>query len=110
MYINLFRYIPNNSLYNQVKSGRGPAWANSLFENNAEFGFGMRLAVDQNRDTLKLFVGKVLENEKTPADLKEALEGAMTNWDNSKTEEAVKAQDKAKEALAKYADVAEFLN
>ena len=27
--------------------GRGPAWANSLFEDNAEFGFGMRLAVDQ---------------------------------------------------------------
>ncbi|MGC9062860.1 pyruvate:ferredoxin (flavodoxin) oxidoreductase [Calditerrivibrio sp.] len=27
--------------------GRGPAWANSLFEDNAEFGFGMRLAVDK---------------------------------------------------------------
>jgi len=27
--------------------GRGPAWANSLFEDNAEFGFGLRLAVDQ---------------------------------------------------------------
>src|SRR6185503_2628761 len=27
-------------------NGRGPAWANSLFEDNAEFGFGMRLAVD----------------------------------------------------------------
>jgi pyruvate-ferredoxin/flavodoxin oxidoreductase len=29
--------------------GRGPAWANSLFEDNAEFGLGMRLAVDQQR-------------------------------------------------------------
>ncbi|MGD8376358.1 MAG: pyruvate:ferredoxin (flavodoxin) oxidoreductase [Acidobacteriota bacterium] len=28
--------------------GRGPAWSNSLFEDNAEFGFGMRLAVDSN--------------------------------------------------------------
>ena len=27
--------------------GRGPAWSNSLFEDNAEFGFGMRLAVDK---------------------------------------------------------------
>ena len=27
--------------------GRGPAWSNSLFEDNAEFGFGMRLAADQ---------------------------------------------------------------
>jgi len=30
--------------------GRGPAWANSLFEDNAEFGLGMRLAVDSLRD------------------------------------------------------------
>lgn len=100
IYSGTFPTIP----YTTSKEGRGPAWANSLFEDNAEFGFGMRLAVDQNRNTLKRFVGKVLENEKTPADLKEALEGAMANFDNSKTEEAVKAQDKAKEVLAKYAD------
>jgi pyruvate-ferredoxin/flavodoxin oxidoreductase len=31
-------------------NGRGPAWSNSLFEDNAEFGLGMRLAVDQQRD------------------------------------------------------------
>ena len=30
--------------------GRGPAWSNSLFEDNAEFGLGMRLAVDQQAD------------------------------------------------------------
>ena len=30
--------------------GRGPAWANSLFEDNAEFGFGMRLALDQQQE------------------------------------------------------------
>jgi len=29
------------------KNGRGPAWSNSLFEDNAEFGFGMRLAIDK---------------------------------------------------------------
>jgi len=29
--------------------GRGPAWANSLFEDNAEFGLGMRVALDQQR-------------------------------------------------------------
>ncbi len=29
-------------------SGRGPAWANSLFEDNAEFGYGMRVTVDQH--------------------------------------------------------------
>jgi len=33
--------------YTTNADGRGPAWANSLFEDNAEFGFGMRLAVDK---------------------------------------------------------------
>jgi pyruvate-ferredoxin/flavodoxin oxidoreductase len=32
--------------YTTGRDGRGPAWANSLFEDNAEFGFGMRLGVD----------------------------------------------------------------
>jgi pyruvate-ferredoxin/flavodoxin oxidoreductase len=30
-------------------AGRGPAWSNSLFEDNAEFGYGMRVALDQQR-------------------------------------------------------------
>lgn len=97
IYSGTFPTIP----YTTSKEGRGPAWANSLFEDNAEFGFGMRLAVDQNRETLKLYVDKVLASDKTPADLKEALEGAMANWDNSKTDEAIAAQDKVKEVLAK---------
>ncbi|HSH05087.1 MAG TPA: pyruvate:ferredoxin (flavodoxin) oxidoreductase [Anaerolineae bacterium] len=33
--------------WSQNKDGRGPAWSNSLFEDNAEFGFGMRVALDQ---------------------------------------------------------------
>jgi pyruvate-ferredoxin/flavodoxin oxidoreductase len=33
--------------YSQRADGRGPAWSNSLFEDNAEFGFGMRLTVDK---------------------------------------------------------------
>lgn len=33
--------------YSQDANGRGPAWSNSLFEDNAEFGMGMRLAMDQ---------------------------------------------------------------
>ncbi len=33
--------------WSQNNDGRGPAWSNSLFEDNAEFGFGMRVALDQ---------------------------------------------------------------
>lgn len=32
------------------ENGRGPAWSNSLFEDNAEFGFGIRLAINKQRD------------------------------------------------------------
>src|SRR5256886_14356127 len=33
------------------KNGQGPAWANSLFEDNAEFGLGIKLASDKKRET-----------------------------------------------------------
>ncbi|MDE3063713.1 MAG: pyruvate:ferredoxin (flavodoxin) oxidoreductase [Acidobacteriota bacterium] len=36
--------------YSTNAEGRGPTWANSLFEDNAEFGFGMRTALDQQKD------------------------------------------------------------
>jgi pyruvate-ferredoxin/flavodoxin oxidoreductase len=39
--------------------GRGPAWANSLFEDNAEFGLGMRLALDGQRDLALRLVHEV---------------------------------------------------
>jgi pyruvate-ferredoxin/flavodoxin oxidoreductase len=40
------------------REGRGPAWSNSLLEDNAEFGFGMRVAVDQQRQmALELLAG-----------------------------------------------------
>ena len=49
--------------YTKNKNGRGPTWSNSLFEDNAEFGLGMRLAVDQQnqyaRELLTRFDGKL---------------------------------------------------
>jgi pyruvate-ferredoxin/flavodoxin oxidoreductase len=52
--------------YTFNNEGRGPAWSNSLFEDNAEFGLGMRLAVDQQaiyaHELLKQFAVKVGEN------------------------------------------------
>ncbi|HYN20193.1 MAG TPA: pyruvate:ferredoxin (flavodoxin) oxidoreductase, partial [Thermoanaerobaculia bacterium] len=36
--------------YTTNADGRGPAWSNSLFEDNAEFGFGMRVALDKQRE------------------------------------------------------------
>ncbi len=39
--------------------GRGPAWSNSLFEDNAEFGLGMRLAVDQLAEMARVLLGRM---------------------------------------------------
>jgi pyruvate-ferredoxin/flavodoxin oxidoreductase len=45
--------------YTTNKQGRGPAWANSLFEDNAEFGYGMNLAYTARRNTVKSKVEKL---------------------------------------------------
>lgn len=44
------------------KEGRGPSWSNSLFEDNAEFGFGMRLAIEKNTEQARELL-KALESE-----------------------------------------------
>jgi pyruvate-ferredoxin/flavodoxin oxidoreductase len=55
--------------WTQNADGRGPAWANSLFEDNAEFGLGMRLSLDQQRR--EAFA--LLEQLDLPASLRDGL-------------------------------------
>ncbi|MBI9020309.1 MAG: pyruvate:ferredoxin (flavodoxin) oxidoreductase [Verrucomicrobia bacterium] len=83
--------------YCKSKEGRGPAWANSLFEDNAEYGLGMRLAVDNNRALLKSNIDHALELG-VDADLSAALTKA---FELGKTigEEAVAAQNAVKMLL-----------
>jgi len=47
--------------YTTDRHGHGPAWSNSLFENNAEFSLGMLLAVRQQRKALKIRICRLLE-------------------------------------------------
>ncbi|MBQ4480393.1 MAG: pyruvate:ferredoxin (flavodoxin) oxidoreductase [Victivallales bacterium] len=89
IYSGTFPTIP----YTFGKDGRGPAWANSLFEDNAEFGMGMRIAIDTNRLQLKQNVQKLLENAETPAELKALLNKAIELWDS--TDEAAIANQSA---------------
>ncbi len=83
--------------YTKDKFGKGPAWANSLFEDNAEYGLGMRVAVDQNRELLKLNVDALLKAGTTP-ELKSKLEFALANW-NATSPEAVSNSDSIKPLL-----------
>lgn len=94
IYSGTFPTIP----YCKTKEGRGPTWANSLFEDNAENGFGMRLAIDQNRDQLKMNVEKVLEAGCGGDALKNALGAAMALWDSTGAD-AIAAQDAVKAVL-----------
>lgn len=71
--------------YAKSKDGRGPTWANSLFEDNAEYGFGMRLAVDSNRKQLKWNIQQLLEKE-TPPGLNNALKKNLELWENTDDE------------------------
>jgi len=58
--------------YTTNKDGHGPAWANSLFEDNAEFGYGMALAVSQKRDRLSALLTALQSDEAHSAELRAA--------------------------------------
>ena len=53
--------------YTVNKEGRGPAWANSLFEDNAEFGFGMAMSMQARRNEMKSAVEKLTDTIGVPA-------------------------------------------
>ena len=59
--------------YTVNEDGHGPAWANSLFEDNAEYGLGISLGVAQRRDRLAALVQDALKEEISP-ELKEAFQ------------------------------------
>jgi pyruvate-ferredoxin/flavodoxin oxidoreductase len=59
------------------KEGRGPAWSNSLFEDNAEFGMGMRLSIDKQTEFAKELL-VTLKNE-----IGEALVDSLLNADQT---------------------------
>lgn len=62
--------------YTTDASGRGPAWANSLFEDNAEFGLGFRLSVDQHRRRAMRLLERFAD--RLPAELNDALRAEAT--------------------------------
>ena len=87
--------------YTKNCHGHGPSWANSLFEDNAEYGLGMFLGVKQSRERVEDMVKVMLDGE-LPEDLKVAL----TDWlehvnDSEGTRERA---DALTAALEKYKD------
>ena len=65
--------------YTTTAEGKGPAWNNSLFEDAAEFGYGMLLAQNALRDAIKEKVDNILASDAAPAEVKEAAK----EWEDS---------------------------
>ena len=63
-------------------NGQGPAWANSLFEDNAEYGFGMALGTSKLRDRVELRMKDVIGSG-VSAEIKEAFESWIENKENA---------------------------
>ena len=75
------------SPYTVNECGKGPAWANSLFEDNAEFGFGMFLGTSQLRDKIELSATEALT-----LNTSDALKTALNEWiENKQDAEGSKA-------------------
>ncbi len=83
--------------YTSDSKGYGPVWANSLFEDNAEYGFGMRLAINSNRDQLKANVEDLL-NKGTSGELTAALKKNLELW-KSVGRDAKEAAEKTRSIL-----------
>jgi len=78
--------------YTTNRDGRGPAWSNSLFEDNAEFGLGFRLAADSREERARSLVTK-LANQLPPAMADDLLHAEQ------KTEAEIAAQRERVQAL-----------
>ncbi len=83
--------------YTVNAQGKGPAWDNSLFEDNAEFGYGMVLAQKAIRKRLKEEVEAVLANDKASDEVKAACQEYLDTFDCGATNGA--ASDKLVAAL-----------
>jgi len=80
------------------RNGKGVAWANSLFEDNAEYGFGMATGVSKLRERIKLLMLEAMNTE-IPADMKESFKLWVDSKD--KAEESIVASDKVLKLIEK---------
>ncbi len=87
------------TVYCANKDGKGPSWANSLFEDNAEFGLGMFLGVKQIRENIAIQLNNLLALD-VPAELKAAAEAWLASMDDG--EASKKASKDLAEALDNF--------
>jgi len=83
------------------KDGFGPTWANSLFEDNAEYGYGMALAVRQKRDRIEMLMNRILgDGCDCTKNVSQELKDLFKEWIENK-----KDAEKTKEIAPKLSTV-----
>jgi pyruvate-ferredoxin/flavodoxin oxidoreductase len=92
--------------YTHNKKGQGPAWANSLFEDNAEYGLGLTLGANKLRDRITLRMTDALTSGSVNAETKAAFEEWLKEKDHSEpsrvaSAKVVEACKKEKSEVAK---------
>ncbi len=80
-----------SSPYTTDEKGRGPAWANSLFEDNAEYGYGMVLGIKQKRNKLEQCLRQLSGMNVSPA-----VKEAVSEWIAGKEDEKISRKSTAK--------------
>lgn len=78
--------------YTKNDEGHGPAWANSLFEDNAEFGYGMRIAYNQRREKLVELVSQLKEKVGDCEECVEACQAWLDGKDDAELSKAAAAR------------------
>ncbi len=99
--------------YTVNAKGKGPAWANSLFEDNAEYGLGMYLAQNKLRERAISKLESLAENSE--GELKKAVEEYLNTKNNGKensiaTENLVKILEENSEEFSEILDLKDYLN
>lgn len=82
--------FPSNA-YCVNSDGKGPAWGNSLFEDNAEYGYGIATAIAHRREYLAKVVTDIIKDTSVPAEVTSELQ----NWISCRGD-AIKSADSAK--------------
>jgi pyruvate-ferredoxin/flavodoxin oxidoreductase len=85
------------TVFTQNAEGNGPAWANSLFEDNAEYGYGMTMGIKQIRNSLEMNLNTLIGSD-VPSEAKAAFQAWIEAKEDAKaSKDAAKA---VKDALA----------
>ncbi len=76
--------------YTTNANGEGPSWANSLFEDNAEFGLGMYLGYNAQREMIRNMIAQYVADGKAEGELKDALQNFLDHSEKGQESKAAK--------------------